>query len=127
MCRKLTLTGWVLLIRGDAEQARVLLALLFSIAFLALQLSVQPIKWVYDRALMLSIELALLLIYTCVLVVKVCDMSSSVCATFGFGGDAKGIVRCRGSNRGYPIQRVPSRPVFRTPRGSTCSSSFLDL
>ena len=27
MCRKLTLTGWVLQIRGEAEQARVIVAL----------------------------------------------------------------------------------------------------
>ena len=44
MCRKLTLTGWVLLITEEYEQARVLVALLVSIAFLALHLSIKPLK-----------------------------------------------------------------------------------
>ena len=44
MCRKLTLTGWVLMISEQAEQARVLVALLVSIAFFGLQLSVKPLR-----------------------------------------------------------------------------------
>jgi hypothetical protein len=44
MCRKLALTGWVLLLEEEYEQARALVALLVSIAFLALHLSVQPMK-----------------------------------------------------------------------------------
>ena len=42
MCRKITLTGWVLLIDEGAEQARVLVALLSSITFLAIHLSIKP-------------------------------------------------------------------------------------
>eukprot|EP00966_Prymnesium_polylepis_P219214 5072226-Prymnesium_polylepis.2 len=52
MCRKLVLTGashrrhprWVLLIDERAELARVLLALLVSITFLALELAIRPIR-----------------------------------------------------------------------------------
>ena len=44
MCRKLTLTGWVLLIGEESEQARVLVALLVSITFLATQLAVKPLR-----------------------------------------------------------------------------------
>eukprot|EP00966_Prymnesium_polylepis_P092594 2143546-Prymnesium_polylepis.2 len=44
MCRKLLLTGWVLLVRDDAEQARVLVAVLISFAFLALRFAVKPLK-----------------------------------------------------------------------------------
>ena len=44
MCRKLALTGWVLLIGEESEQARVLVALLVSIAFLALHLSIKPLR-----------------------------------------------------------------------------------
>jgi hypothetical protein len=44
MFRKLTLTGWVLLIHDEAEQARVLVALLVSVGFLALRLTVKPCK-----------------------------------------------------------------------------------
>ena len=40
---------------------------------------------------MLVIELALILFYTCVLVIKSCSMSSDVCDSFGFGRDAKGL------------------------------------
>ena len=43
MCRKLTLTGWVLLIGYDSEQARVLIALLVSITFLALHFTIKPL------------------------------------------------------------------------------------
>jgi hypothetical protein len=38
------LLGWVLLIGEDFEQARVLIALLISIVFLAMQLIIQPFK-----------------------------------------------------------------------------------
>ena len=44
MCRKLTLTGWVLLIDEGAEQARTLVALMVSIGFLALHLFFMPFK-----------------------------------------------------------------------------------
>ena len=44
MCRKLTLTGWVLLIDDDAEQARVLVALLVSMAIFGLRLSIRPLR-----------------------------------------------------------------------------------
>jgi len=44
MCRKLVLTGWVLLIGEDAEQLRVLVALLASIFFLTLRLSFKPLR-----------------------------------------------------------------------------------
>ena len=37
------------------------------------------------------IELALVLVYICVLVVKMCGVSSEACATFGFGTDGKGV------------------------------------
>eukprot|EP00966_Prymnesium_polylepis_P075594 1752971-Prymnesium_polylepis.1 len=37
-------------------------------------------------------ELSLILVYVCVLVIKTCGMSPAVCATFGFGEDAKGEV-----------------------------------
>ena len=42
MCRKLTVTGWVLLVQ-DADQGRVLVALVVSVAFLALRLSMKPL------------------------------------------------------------------------------------
>ena len=42
LLRKLMLTGWVLLIGEEAEQARVLVALLVSIGFLVLRLSLKP-------------------------------------------------------------------------------------
>jgi hypothetical protein len=43
MCRKLTLTGWVLLIGEESEQARLLVALLISIVFLSFHLSIKPL------------------------------------------------------------------------------------
>ena len=37
----------------------------------------------FDAALAMWIELALVLVYTCVLVVKMCGLSEEACATFG--------------------------------------------
>eukprot|EP00966_Prymnesium_polylepis_P045756 1059373-Prymnesium_polylepis.1 len=70
LCRKLTLTGWVLLIGEETEQARVLVALLVSIAFLTLQLAVQPYRKKEDTFLMALVSLALILVYICVLLIK---------------------------------------------------------
>eukprot|EP00966_Prymnesium_polylepis_P194774 4515201-Prymnesium_polylepis.1 len=36
------------------------------------------------------VELTLIVIYTCVLVIKSCHFSESLCVSFGFGGDAEG-------------------------------------
>ena len=44
MCRKLMLTGWVLLIGPEFELARLLMAILITFAGLALHLSVKPLK-----------------------------------------------------------------------------------
>eukprot|EP00966_Prymnesium_polylepis_P243843 5639298-Prymnesium_polylepis.1 len=78
------------MISETSEQARVLVAILVSITFLALQLSVRPLKRAEDEALMLLIELSLIIIYTAILVVKSCTSSPTVCDTYGLGSDAKG-------------------------------------
>ena len=85
MCRKLALTGWLLIIGEAYEQARVLAALLISISFLALHLSIQPLQRLEDGAVMVLVELALIFLYTNVLLVKSCSLSSELCSTFGFG------------------------------------------
>lgn len=43
MCRKLVLTGWILLIGEDFEQARVLIAIMISVLFLVLHLTFRPL------------------------------------------------------------------------------------
>jgi len=91
MCRKLTMTGWVLMVKEDAEHARVLVALLVSIVFLVLELVVNPLKRMDNRILMTLVHLSLVLVYTCVLLVKACDASAEACALFGFGTTSKGI------------------------------------
>ena len=82
--------GWVLLINEDSEQARVLVALLVSITFLSLHLTIKPIRRAEDEALMTLVELALILIYTCALLIKACDTSAAICRTFGFGDTGRG-------------------------------------
>mmetsp|Transcript_14795 Transcript_14795/g.39539 ORF Transcript_14795/g.39539 Transcript_14795/m.39539 type:complete len:438 (+) Transcript_14795:2667-3980(+) len=106
MCRKLTLTGWVLLIGEKFEQARVLVALVVSVTFLALHLSRRPLKRAGDSYLMMTVELALILVYLSVLLVKSCDLSSvsaaqrdhisdevarAVCAPYGLGDTSSGV------------------------------------
>ena len=94
MCRKLTLTGWVLLIRGEAEQARVIVALFVSITFFGLNLRFRPLR-AQDNALITTLShLALILLYTCVLVIKTCELSSDACRSYGFGASAKGVCSC---------------------------------
>ena len=80
VCRKLALTGWVMLIDEDFEQARVLIALLVSIIFLALHLVVRPLRRAEDGVLMMLVELALVFIYTSIRLIKSCDESSELCA-----------------------------------------------
>ena len=41
--------------------------------------------------MMTLIESALILVYSCVLLIKACDTSEAVCAKFGFGDTANGI------------------------------------
>ena len=81
----------MLLIEEDFEQARVLVALLVSIAFLALHLAVKPLRRPEDGVLMTFVELALIFTYTCVLLLKTCNISPVACATFGFGESPRGL------------------------------------
>eukprot|EP00966_Prymnesium_polylepis_P224213 5186814-Prymnesium_polylepis.1 len=101
-------------------QARVLVALLVSVAFLALHLFIKPLKRSprsrlqpryrplplasltaipctiihicrsEDNILMALIELALILIFTCVLIMKACESSAELCNTYGFGSTGTG-------------------------------------
>ena len=43
-----------------------------------------------DSALMMVAELALILVYLCVLLIKACNVSSDVCVMLGFGDTATG-------------------------------------
>jgi len=43
MCRKLLLTGWLLLVDSTAEQTRVVVAILLSVFFLNIRLAVKPL------------------------------------------------------------------------------------
>jgi hypothetical protein len=61
MMRKLVVTGWVLMIQ-DAEQARVLVALLVSVAFLSLHLFIKPLERDEDGILTAFIQVAMVLI-----------------------------------------------------------------
>ena len=68
----------------------MLVAILISIFFLALHLNVRPLPRSSDNALMTVIQLALLILYVCVLLIKSCNMSAMVCASYGFGDTASG-------------------------------------
>ena len=84
--------GWVLLIGEESEQARILVALLVSIAFLSIQLSVYPLRRPVDNLLMMLVASTLILIYTCALLIKICESSAALCQTFGFGETASGVM-----------------------------------
>ena len=75
----------------DHEQARVLVSLLVSITFLSFELSIRPLRQVEDHILAAVVQLALIILYTSILLIKVCFSSSVACAPFGFGDSPKGI------------------------------------
>ncbi|KAL1522821.1 hypothetical protein AB1Y20_017790 [Prymnesium parvum] len=129
MCRKLTLTGWLLLISEELEQARVLWALLSTISFLSFFLVFRPVRRGEGSFLMVIVQLSLVLVYTCVLVIKSCDGSSltsqrdsatatlrASCRTFGFGdtadGDLSDAMQCVPPNTPLPILSVNERRLL---------------
>ena len=126
-------------------QARVLVALCVSICFLALRLVIKPFKRCAaaleilvankvqshridsslslrrpeDGSLMMLIELALVLIYVCVLVIKTCNMSMTtsssrdadtiaraLCSSYGFGETSSGEQARRLSRPGISAQLI---------------------
>ena len=54
-------------------------------------LSSAALRRAADGALMTYVELALILVYICVLLVKICNKSAESCLTFGFGSSASGV------------------------------------
>eukprot|EP00966_Prymnesium_polylepis_P199891 4632328-Prymnesium_polylepis.1 len=91
MCRKLTLTGWILVISGGAEQARVIVALFVSIMFFGLNLRFRPLRRYEDGSLTTLSHLALILMYTSVLAIKTCEFAPEACSSYGFGSSAEGV------------------------------------
>ena len=91
MLRKITLTGFALLISEANEHARVLLALCVSITFLVLQLILKPFVSEVDDALAGMVQLVLVLLYLAILLLKTCEVSEETCVAFGFGGTGEGI------------------------------------
>lgn len=67
------------------------MSLLVSVTFLSLHLALEPLRRAEDRVLMALIQLALILMYIVVLLIKTCMVSSVACALFGFGDEAGGL------------------------------------
>ena len=57
-------------------------------------------------------ELALILIYTCVLLIKTCRIDAGVCSYYGFGDDAEGKLALSSRNR-HPSPKRQSQNRFR--------------
>mmetsp|Transcript_34887 Transcript_34887/g.96345 ORF Transcript_34887/g.96345 Transcript_34887/m.96345 type:complete len:1229 (-) Transcript_34887:3353-7039(-) len=91
MCRKLVLTGWVLLISGEHEQLRVLVALVVSFSYMTLHVAIKPLQRSEDSALLLMVDGALVLTYLCVLLIKSCSISVDMCVAYGLGESAEGV------------------------------------
>ena len=55
-----------------------------------------------NGVLMTMIQLSLVLVYTCVLLIKMCNASAEACEMFGFGATAKGERKpCRTHSSAY--------------------------
>ena len=63
------------------------------------------------------IQQALIVVYTCVLVVKACYVSEDVCELFGFGR------RANGESKGQSARPLPSQAPLRTSAASDVGSS----
>lgn len=68
--RKLSLTGAIVLIPDSADLGRVLAALMVSLAYLTLHLTLKPYARPVDNNLVTLLLLALLLVYLSVLLLK---------------------------------------------------------
>ena len=91
LLRKLTLTGFVLLINEEHDLARALVAVLISLIFFAGQWAMKPFKRSLNNWLAAAAHLCLTLIFLGVLLLKVCDASSEACADLGLGEGGDGI------------------------------------
>ena len=89
--RKLTLTGFILMVPTQSEQGRVLIAISVSLFFLTLQLICRPFRSSADNWLMTFVHLALLLLYLSILVIKTCDISVASCKSYGLGETSEGV------------------------------------
>eukprot|EP00966_Prymnesium_polylepis_P330067 7385733-Prymnesium_polylepis.1 len=85
MMRKISITGFVLIISEEYEHLRVLLALVVSITSLALHLALKPFVSAADNAIAASMQLCLVILYLSVLLIKFCDLGEESCAVFGLG------------------------------------------
>uniref|UniRef100_A0A7S0J4D0 TIR domain-containing protein n=1 Tax=Calcidiscus leptoporus TaxID=127549 RepID=A0A7S0J4D0_9EUKA len=90
--RKSILTGFVLLIPRQHDLGRVVVALLVCGAFLVTQMLISPFRRASDNLLAAAAQLALLIIYLAVLLVKVCKSSADTCEQFGLGESGGGVV-----------------------------------
>eukprot|EP00966_Prymnesium_polylepis_P111614 2581930-Prymnesium_polylepis.1 len=90
MCRKLVLTGWILMIAEEHAQLRALVALATTVGFLTLRTVIKPYRRPEDHTLVTLMDFALVLVYVSVLLIKACESSVEVCKAFGFGETAEG-------------------------------------
>ena len=91
MIRKISITGWVLIVSEEYEHLRVLLALVVSITSLALHLALKPFVSAADNAIAATMQLCLVILYLTVLLIKFCDLGAESCAVFGLGSTGDGI------------------------------------
>ena len=89
--RKLTLTGFVLLVPRETKLGRVIIAQSVSIAFLMLQLVCKPYRRAVDNWLMTFVQLALVLLFQAVLAIVTCDLDAETCSAYGFGSTSRGV------------------------------------
>lgn len=87
----MTLTAFALWIPERFILLRSLLALLVSLAFLAVQCTLKPFKRSADNWLSVFFHFALALIFVCILLLNVCTSDSETCDQFGLGSDGEGL------------------------------------
>eukprot|EP00966_Prymnesium_polylepis_P050963 1179643-Prymnesium_polylepis.1 len=91
-------------------QARVIVALVVSIGFLAVRLSINPLRKVEDSALATMVDVVLITTYVCVLLLNACEVSAEACSSFGFGhtatGAPSGYCRTQSSSRYFRCVNV---------------------
>ena len=83
--RKLTLTGFILLVPWETKLGRIIIAQSVSLLFLTLQLVCKPYKRSEDNWLMVFVQLALVVLFQAILAIMTCDLAPEHCPAYGLG------------------------------------------
>eukprot|EP00966_Prymnesium_polylepis_P328617 7384406-Prymnesium_polylepis.2 len=72
------------------------------------------------------IELTLILVYTCVLLIKTCEISPEVCSTYGFGDTGRATAESQSTNEGHASAQYAECNKWATAGAHWIDQALLD-